>query len=327
MIKLTQISNFSNCLKSFATFTAGIAVGTVCLMLVLFSGCHTAGKEATDDAGPHSIVPVKTGEVVQGPVSESIELNASTAFIKRNVVRSTAIGYVKKINAQLGDQVQQGQRLFVLETKEARVLGNNLFPNEPGLKFSGLINIKASQQGFITAIHHQIGDYVQEGDSLCSIVDQNSLVFMLNVPFEWNGFIKMGEKCQISLPDGRSFTGTIYSRIAVMDAVSQTQRYLVRAQLPERLPENLIARVKLFKSQQHTALLVPHAAVLSNEEQTEFWVMKLVNDTLAVKTLIKKGIENTDQVELINSKLLAGERVLISGNYGLPDTATVKIVK
>lgn len=304
-----------------------LAIMVTTLLITELFGCHQTSKEPADEAVAHAIVPVKTGMVSNGPVAESIELNATSSFIKRNVVRSTAIGYVNKINAQLGDQVEAGQKLFILETKEARILGNNLFKNEPDLHFSGLIPIKASQPGFITGIYHQVGDYIQEGDSLCSIVDQHSLVFILNVPYEFNGFIKMGETCQISLPDGRTFKGTIYSKIAVMDAVSQTQRYLVKALLPDHLPENLIARVKLFKRKPHTALLVPHSAVLSNEEQTEFWVMKVVNDTLAIKVPILKGIETSDQVELINSQLQAGQKVLVGGNYGLADTTTVKIEK
>lgn len=297
------------------------------LLLLAITGCQPVSKEAAGDSPVHTIVPVQAGQVSEGPVSESIELNATSAFIRRNVVRSTAIGYISKINAQLGDQVHGGESLFILETKEARVLGNNLFPNDPSLKFSGLIPIKASQKGYITAINHQTGDYVQEGDSLCSIVDQNSLVFMLNVPFEWNGYIKMGGQCKIILPDGRKFSGTIYSKVAVMDIASQTQKYLVKASISEHLPENLIAKVLIYKQASHTAILVPHAALLSNEEQNEFWVMKLINDTLAIKVTVKKGIENPEQVELLNPFLHAGDRVLVSGNYGLSDTASVKIIK
>ena len=325
MIKFTKSSALCFCHNNVPQNFLAIVLTT--FLMINLCGCNSSAKEAADETVAHAIVPVKTGIVVNGPVGESIELNANSTFIKRNIVRSTAIGYVKKINAQLGDQVNAGEKLFILETKEARILGNNLFKNEPDLHFSGLIPIKASQPGFITGIYHQVGDYIQEGDSLCSIVDQHSLVFVLNVPYEFNGFIKMGETCQISLPDGRNFKGTIYSKIAVMDAVSQTQRYLVKALLPEHLPENLIARVKLFKSKPHTALLVPHTAVLSNEEQTEFWVMKVVNDTLAIKVPIHKGIETSDQVELINSQLQAGQKVLVGGNYGLSDTTTVKIEK
>ena len=54
------------------------------------------------------------------------------------------------------------------------------------------------------------------------------------------------------------------------------------------IPENLIAKVELLKQQLIGVTLLQKAAVLSNEEQTEFWIMKLLNDSVAVKTGIKK---------------------------------------
>lgn len=305
-------------------------ISPVCLiLLVLLAGCHTAGSPPaaeSEDTAVQAVVPVKSAPVNLGPISSAIELNATSSFLKRNIVRSTVTGYIQSIKNQLGDPVSRGRPLFILETKEARVLGNNLFPDDPALKFSGLISIRASQSGYITTMNHQLGDYVQEGDSLCSIVDQSSLVFMLNVPFELNTAVKMNQSCEIILPDGRTFPGTVYSRVAVMDAASQTQRYLIKSRLP-RLPENLIARVKMLTIPAHTALLVPHAAVLTNEEQTEFWVMKVAGPSLAVKVMIKKGIENPRQTEVLNSTLKEGDRVLISGNYGIADSARIKIEK
>jgi uncharacterized NAD(P)/FAD-binding protein YdhS len=72
---------------------------------------------------------------------------------------------------------------------------------------------------------------------------------------------------------------------------------------------------------------LPKSAVLANETQTEFWVMKLINDTLAVKVPVTKGIETTDRIEIISPQFAAQDRIVITGNYGLSDTAKVKIVK
>ena len=299
------------------------------IISLFFSSCKNASSDnqSTSEQNEHVIVPVKISKVIEGPISQSIDLNATTQFIKRNTLRSSAIGYVNKINIQLGSQIQKDQILFVLKTREAKALGNSLFPNDPSLQFSGLIPMRASLAGYITTINHQICDFVQEGDSLCTIVDQHSLVFILNVPFEWNNYIKMNESCAITLSDGKTFNGRIYSKIAIMDVASQTQKYLVKAETSEHLPENLIARVKLYKELKNNALLVPKSAVLANEEQTEFWVMKLTNDSTAIKIPIKKGIESSDQIELVTNRLKANDMVLISGNYGLSDTATVKIEK
>jgi len=65
--------------------------------------------------------------------------------------------------------------------------------------------------------------------------------------------------------------------------------------------------------------------VLRNEEQTEFWIMKLLNDSVAVKTDIKKGIENNDSIQVVEPTLNDGDRIILTGNYGLSDTAKIKV--
>ncbi len=71
--------------------------------------------------------------------------------------------------------------------------------------------------------------------------------------------------------------------------------------------------------------MLPKAAVLANEEQSEFWVMKLINDSTAIKVPICKGIETSEKVEILKPSFYKTDRILLSGNYGLPDTARVII--
>jgi hypothetical protein len=83
--------------------------------------------------------------------------------------------------------------------------------------------------------------------------------------------------------------------------------------------------VKIIKGSKARATLLPKSAVLANETETEFWVMKLINDTIAIKVPITKGFENSEEVEIISPEFLQTDRIIFTGNYGLPDTARVKI--
>ncbi len=80
---------------------------------------------------------------------------------------------------------------------------------------------------------------------------------------------------------------------------------------------------KVFKNT--TAL--PKSSLVTNVTEDSFWVMKLVNDTTAVKVNIKKGIENDSLAQILKPKLDTTSRIILSGAYGLPDTAIVEIVK
>jgi len=56
-----------------------------------------------------------------------------------------------------------------MKTKEAQSIGNSISVLDSSLKFSGLINIKANDHGYITQLNHQTGDYVQDGEQLAAI--------------------------------------------------------------------------------------------------------------------------------------------------------------
>jgi uncharacterized NAD(P)/FAD-binding protein YdhS len=88
----------------------------------------------------------------------------------------------------------------------------------------------------------------------------------------------------------------------------------------------LIATVKVIKSAKTISNSLPKSAVLADETQTEFWVMKMLNDSIAVKTPVKKGIETNDRIEILAPQFSIDDKILTSGNFGLSDTAKVKIV-
>ena len=73
-------------------------------------------------------------------------------------------------------------------------------------------------------------------------------------------------------------------------------------------------------------MTLPKAAVLSDEVQNQFWIMKMINDSIAVKVPVKKGMETNDNVEIVSPPLSSTDKILLTGNYGLPDTAKVKVV-
>jgi len=71
---------------------------------------------------------------------------------------------------------------------------------------------------------------------------------------------------------------------------------------------------------------VPQSAVMSDETQETFWIMKLVNDSTAVRFDAVKGIENDSLVQIVRPTLRPDDRVVSDGAYGLPDTAAVSII-
>jgi hypothetical protein len=293
-------------------------------IMMLFVSCNHAEKKAeapTEVKTPVTIVPV-----VFKSVTSSVPLPAVATFMNKSIIRATTTGTIEKILINPGDFIAADQLLFTIRTREAMALDKKAL-EDSSFSFKGLINITAHKEGVINSINYQKGDFVQEGDEMAVVSEQNSLVFIMDVPFELDRYIEKNRNCRIILPDNRQINGTIARKLPEMDMQSQTIRYVIKPQSTDRLPGNLIASINLVKSTNEKAMILPKKAVLGNEAQNEFWVMKLVNDSTAIKIIVSKGFENNEEVEIINPGFLPSDRIVLTGNYGLPDTARIKIIK
>lgn len=295
------------------------------IMLIVTTSCHTTPPAAEDKAMPNG-TPVTVITPETGTMGDSIELNATAAFLLKTNVKAVANGYLQSSGIKLGQHVVRGQVLFLLKTKEAENLGNTINKLDSSFRFTGLIPIKATGNGYITQLSSQAGSYVQDGEQLATISDDNSFVFILNLPYELTALIPENRKITVWLPDGQQLQGTMETPLPTVDAVSQTQNYVIRVSTAQPVPENLIAKVKFVKVVKAGAIFVPKSAVLSDESQSEYWIMKMTDSSTAVKVVIRKGLETGGRIEILSPVLTTQDKILISGNYGLPDTATVSIV-
>ncbi|QKJ33206.1 efflux RND transporter periplasmic adaptor subunit [Mucilaginibacter mali] len=295
---------------------------------LFLSACSSADKPAADEeVDVKSQTPVTITTIDQNAMTDYVEMNATSVFQQKNYVKANANGYIEVANAKPGQMVSKGTTLFTIKTKEAQSIGNSINILDTTFKFSGVNKIKASQHGYITQLNHQVGDYVQDGEQLAIISDESSFAFVLQVPYEYRALVKLGQDIPLTLPDGEKLTGHVASLMPAVDTLSQTQGVVLKVNSSHPIPENLTARAKLVKTAKQNTVSLPKQAVLANETQTEFWVMKLIKDTLAVKVPVTKGIETSDRVEILSPQFTAADRIVVTGNYGLSDTAKVKIVK
>jgi len=296
------------------------------ISLLLFSCKEKAPAEDESD-NIKAITPVTITTVNDTSMVSYIDLNATTVFLQKNIVKANANGYIQSANIQPGHFVDKGQLLFTIKTKEAQSIGNSINVLDTTFKFSGINRIKAPLHGYVTQLNHQVGDYVQDGEQLAIISDRSSFVFLMQLPYELRGYVKSGQNVQLTLPDNQKLNGIVSSFMPSVDTVAQTQGIVIKTNQDQQIPENLVAKARIVKSQKINTASLPKEALLSNETQTEFWVMKLINDSTAIKIPVTKGIEAGNQVEILTPKFSSKDKIIVSGNYGLADTAKVKIVK
>ncbi|GAC1395018.1 MAG: hypothetical protein NVSMB63_14490 [Sediminibacterium sp.] len=297
-------------------------------MVVALAGCKAKEeKTAVPSEAAAEGIPVTVTSPTIGAMMETVELNAVSSFLLKTFVKANANGYLQLVNAHLGSYVEKGQELFVLKTKESQSLGNTINMLDSSLHFSGNIHIKSPGTGYITQLTYQAGDYVQDNEQLAVITDTRSFIFMLDLPYELKPYLANNKNLQLRLPDGTILDGYVASAMPTVDAVSQTQSYVIKVNTSKAIPENLIAKVSLVKKAKDNIISLPKAAVLTDEVQQQFWVMKMADGTTAVKVPVQKGMETTDRVEIISPRFTTADKILLTGNYGLPDTVKVAIIK
>ena len=296
-----------------------------CYMLLMFAACQSEPKSAGEDAPARTFTPVTLTTISTGPLAEYTELSATSQYMLKSYVKANVAGYIQSVNTLPGKFVNAGQTLFVVKTKEAQSIGNAVNKLDPSFRFSGINNIKASAPGYVAQLSHQAGDYVQEGEQLAVINDASSFAFILNLPYELRPFVLNQKTMTLTLPDRTKLNGTISSVIPSVDPASQTQQVVIKVVSQSIIPENLIAKVRIIKTQRPETRFLPKAAVLSDEEQMTYWVMKVTDDSTAVKVPVKKGIETNEAVEILSPAFSVKDRIVLTGNYGLPDTAGIKI--
>jgi biotin carboxyl carrier protein len=296
------------------------------IALGLIYSCKS-NKENSAATQPEGRVPVTITHPDTSQLVDAIELNATSIFHLKTSVKAFAGGYLQEVNAQLGEKINKGKKLFVIRTKESENLGNTLSSADPSLNFSGLISISAPGSGYITQLNYQAGDYVQDGETLALISNTGSLVFLLDLPYELKPFLPLNKTVELTLPDGQKLKGTLSNPMPVVDPVSQTQSFVIKVSSVNAIPENLVAKVAFIKNSKSATLSLPKEAILSNETQSEFWIMKMTDSITAVKIVVTKGIETADRVEILSPELNPADNILLTGNFGLPDTSKVTILK
>ena len=297
---------------------------------LLFARCGSSSMTDTGTAAADTIrpkTPVSVTTVTADLFRVEKTFRGMTYYLTSGDIKSPIAGYITKVYVKIGDQVRKGTPLFGLETKEAFALGGKNYLNDPTLKNIGQLTIRAPEAGLMTLVRGEEREYVQDGGLLATFSAPDMFVFLIEVPAEQDSSVHIGSRCRIQLPNGRTIGGHISRTLALTDSLSQTERFVVKPDhamvLPARLQLNITFTDELHKNTQS----LPEGAVLSNELQTEFWVMQLIDDSTAVRVPVKTGLQSPGKIEILRPQFPPNARIVSQGGYGLGDTASVVLNK
>jgi len=272
-------------------------------------------------------VPVTLTSVDSMGISSYTDLNATATYIIKTPIKANTTGYLNSVNVATNEFVHTAKVLFTLKTRESKVLGNTVNQLDPALNFGSAIRVVSPINGYVNAVNVTVGNYVQDGDILATISDSDSFAIILSLPYELKKYLSLGMILDAVLPDETAIKVRVQQFLPTVDSSTQTQNVVLKVIGKQDIPENLILKVRVPKAGNTKGISLPKAAVLSNETETEFWIMKMINENTAVRIPIKKGIETEERVEILSPVLTSKDRILKSGNYGVADTIKVKVLK
>lgn len=295
----------------------------ILLFLIIAVACTSTTQNQKTETTTKSDVKIIS------PATKNVEQSATykgtTRYLQTNTFRSPVSGIVKAVKCQIAGIISNRQPLFIIQPMEAAALQKSNFNDQDFDLFQD--TIYSPLTGTINKLNVQVGDYVQIGDVLANCIRTNSLRILIDVPTEQLSNIRTGMNCTILLPGGQKTEGHVIGQWPSATGQNQTQPFIVKPLKTINLSENINLSVQFKTGELTNALLIPKNALQGNEMQTSFWVVKLVNDTTCIKIPVTKGLETDSLVQLVNSGLSNKDRLVSEGGYGLPDTATVRIIK
>ena len=302
------------------------------LFLIVLGGCGGNGSKMgnVQERTPRTAVTIVSP--VLGKIDCETVLPAVTAYQNKASVSPSVPSFVDKALVTPGSRVTAGEEIFIMQSRESRAFGSDT-----------RIPVKAAMNGIVLDVRQQTGDYVADGAVLCTMAELSSLVFEINVPAEQAVAIGKRSNCVIELPDGMRVRARVLSSLVQMNTESQSVKLIAKATALIKegdqtssngkvhgvpfLPEGLNVKAIFTDNRKEDAMILPRAAVQSDEALTEHWVMKLISDSTAVKVPVRIGNSSETSVEVASENLSVNDRIVLTGGYGLADGALVEIVE
>jgi len=342
----------------FLFFATGLS------LLLLTSGCGSPANSSPDDNPPPTL-PVEVAAVERGTATARLTGTASLEAENEATVVARVGGVVEAILVEEGQYVRTNQALaqldderLALEVRRAEVSLEKLktaFKRSQTMFDKQLVSretyeqakseyeaqkvatdlaklelayatIRAPISGWVSRRHVKAGNMVRTNDPAFEVTNLDPLRAVLHVPERELAKLDVGQPATIqfdALPN-QTFTGRVALISPVVDASTGTFRVTVEVRDPSRtIKPGMFGRVHVQYDQHEDALLLPKSALMEEDDAVTVYV---VRDSLAFQRTVRTGYSADDRIEVLEG-LDDGDRVVLSGQTALRDSARVEIIQ
>jgi HlyD family secretion protein len=162
-------------------------------------------------------------------------------------------------------------------------------------------------------------------------MDISEVIAKAHIPQPSAALLKVGDAAMIEVPGmDKPFPGKVTVVSPALDPGSTTVEVWVQAKNPgERLKPGTSVQVSMIARSVADALAIPAASLLTAQDGTNSVMVagscaksNNVSDQCAHQKTVKAGIREADRIQIVEG-LKAGDRIVSTGAYGLPDDSRI----
>lgn len=187
---------------------------------------------------------------------------------------------------------------------------------------ASLTTIAAPFAGTITRRHIDIGNLAGASTSLYTIADLSALDLKLHVPEREASAVQSGAPARLELQDGSAFEAKVERRAPIVDPLTGTVEFTVRARgYPRGAVPGAFVRASLRVDVRESAPSLPRSAIVEVEGKPYVYA---VEDGRARRRPVELGLTGEERVE-VRGGVEATAQVVLDAGTGITEGMPVRV--
>ena len=188
----------------------------------------------------------------------------------------------------------------------------------------GYSEIHSPINGVVTERPLYPGEMAAAGTPLITVMDLSQVIAKAHIPQPDAALLKIGDPATLTVPgEDETVEGKVTVVSPALDPNSTTVEVWVQAaNLKLHLKPGTSVQISVLAKVVNDAIALPASSVLTAQDGATT-VMVIGPDSRAHQTPVKTGIRDGDKIQIVEG-LDSAAKVIIAGNYGLPDKTKVR---
>jgi multidrug efflux pump subunit AcrA (membrane-fusion protein) len=224
----------------------------------------------------------------------------------RSALSSRISGRAVKVNAFIGDFVEQGTTLVEVESRQ---------PGNP----PPVIPLKAAQSGLVIESHIKVGQPIEPDEELLDISDRSVMWAIAKIPEKEAAGVKVGTHARIRIPalGGEPIEAKLDRFGIAADREAGTVEGIFELQnANDELQPGMRAEFSIITAKRENVMAVPRAALQGDPSKRVVFVKDFDLPNAFVRAPVQVGEQNDGFIEIAGG-LFPGDEVVTQGSYSL----------